>query len=93
MGQEGEHQEEGAGAAGEGWSQWGDEIGTGNLQVGTRLALGLLGRNMPETGTLVGMVEERAELEVISATGVDHTVSWAYCDKGPYTTSRGQKSL
>lgn len=72
MGQQGEQQEEGAG---EGWSQWGDEIGTGNLQVGTRLALGLLGRNMPETGTLVGTVEERAELEVMGATGVDHTVS------------------
>lgn len=58
MGQESEQQEEGAGAAGEGWSQWGDEIGTGNLQVGTRLALGLLGRNMPEMGTLVGTVED-----------------------------------
>lgn len=36
----------------------GDEIGTDNLQVGTRLALGLLGRNVPETGTLVGTVED-----------------------------------
>lgn len=59
----------------DGYSGRGDEIGTGNLQVGTRLALGLLGRYVPETGTLIGTVEERAELEVMGATGVDHTVS------------------
>lgn len=81
--------------AGEGRSQWGgDEIGTDNLQEGTGLALGLLGRNMSEVRTLVGLVEEEAELEVTDATGVDHAVSWAYCDKGPYTTSGGyRKSL
>lgn len=33
------------------------------------------GRNVPETGTLVGTVEEGAELGVRGATEVDHTVS------------------
>lgn len=68
-----------------GESQWGVRSGH-NLQEGRRLALGLLGRNVPEMGTLVDKVEEGAELEVRGATGVDHTVSWADCDKGPCTS-------
>lgn len=89
-GQEGEQQEEGAGEAvgciQERGVTVGGEIGTDNPQEGKRLALGLLGRNVPEMGTLVDKVEEGAELEVRGATGVDHTVSWADCDKGPCTS-------
>lgn len=68
----------------EGRSQWGIRFGQitcrreGSLHMDRHL-----GRNMPETGTLVGEAEEGAQRKVSGTAGVDHTVQ----------TSSGLKSL